>query len=194
MAHVSETYEWDDIWYERTHDADKKRVLYVGDSISRGVRSSLNRLGEGEILFDNAAGSKALDDPNYDKLMELVIAQEPKRPDLILFNNGLHGFHLGTEEYENLLEEKLKLIVSLSGVKPAVVLTTAVKDAKRNESTVIPRNAAAKRVARRLGLAVIDLFGFTEDMPRIGDGVHFEPADQPKLAGFILEKVKELLG
>ena len=31
-----ETYEWDDVWFDRAEDSSLPRVLILGDSISRG--------------------------------------------------------------------------------------------------------------------------------------------------------------
>ena len=37
-ANVLEMYEWDNTWWEQAPDTDRKRVLYIGDSISCGIR------------------------------------------------------------------------------------------------------------------------------------------------------------
>ena len=35
---VLEKYEWDSLWWEQTGESQKPRVLYIGDSISDGLR------------------------------------------------------------------------------------------------------------------------------------------------------------
>ena len=42
-----ETYEWDNVWWEQAPDNEKKRVLYIGDSISCGIRHIATELSNG---------------------------------------------------------------------------------------------------------------------------------------------------
>ena len=90
---VYETYEWDNTWIEHADDSNRKRVLYIGDSISCGTRHIATNLTDCRILFDGFGTSKALDNPYFEDMLRLVAARESRR-DAVLFNNGFHGFHL----------------------------------------------------------------------------------------------------
>ena len=48
-----EKYEWDNTWLEQTSDAVKPRVLYIGDSISGGIRlQAQNNPNNKLVVFD----------------------------------------------------------------------------------------------------------------------------------------------
>ena len=60
-----EMFEWDNLWIEHADKEDIKRVLYIGDSISCGVRQVATSISNGEIYFDGFGTSKALDNPYF---------------------------------------------------------------------------------------------------------------------------------
>ena len=90
-----ETYEWDNTWLERITEKNKKRVLYIGDSISCGIRRFATDAAGGEILFDGFGTSKAIDNPFYFDSIRLFAAQEGERS-AVLFNNGLNRKRIRT--------------------------------------------------------------------------------------------------
>ena len=90
---VLEKYEWDNLWIESTDENESNRVLYIGDSISCGTRNIATMQTQKEILFDGFASSKAVDNPFLKESISLFISQLPKL-EMILFNSGLHGWHL----------------------------------------------------------------------------------------------------
>ena len=110
MSYILETYEWDNTWIERTEKTDAKRVLYIGDSISCGTRTQANKLADGEILFDGFGTSKSLDNPFYFESLSIFTKQLPYR-NAVIFNNGLHGWHLSEEAYEKLYIEFLEKLI-----------------------------------------------------------------------------------
>ena len=93
-----ETYEWDNTWWEHAPDTSLPRVLFIGDSISCGHRRMVTPLLDGKAWVDGFGTSKAVDNPWFIRSLELFVSQMP-HCEMILFNNGLHGFHLSTEEY-----------------------------------------------------------------------------------------------
>ena len=113
MSYTLETYEWDNTWIEQSNNITSKRVLYIGDSISCGTRTFANRLSKGEILIDGYGTSKALDNPYFFDSLSIFAKLENKR-DAVIFNNGLHGWHLGEEEYERLYKEFLDKLAEMS--------------------------------------------------------------------------------
>lgn len=105
-----ETMEWDNTWWEQTANTTAKRILYIGDSISCGTRHCITALSNAEIVCDGFGTSKGIDNPHLKASIELCMKQQSKC-DMILFNNGLHGWHLSNEEYEKYYEELLLFLL-----------------------------------------------------------------------------------
>ena len=185
-----ERYEWDRTWIERTENAESPRVMYLGDSISWGIRPEAQRSVGQEFLMDALATSKALDNPWYLPTWDLLL-QQTATPVLTVVNNGLHGWHLkDEEEYGPLFRAFLEEVRKRCG-KIAVVLTTCVADEARN-LRVQTRNRVAARVARDLGCPVIDLY--TPSLQgKHSDGVHFDAEGYRLLAGVLVENLRALL-
>ena len=189
-----ETYEWDNVWLEHANDTETPRVLYVGDSISCGIRRIATAQTEKKIYFDGFGTSKSLDNPWLKKSVTTFAEQQPGRK-IVLFNNGLHGWHLSHDgEYEKYLEDMIGYLKAhFSGTPVAVVLTTWIADEK-NLPAVHARNAAALRVAEKLNVPVIDLYSVSEENKAlISDGVHFQEPGYQKLAAAVIKRVKEIV-
>ena len=190
---VLETWEWDNAWIERTDDKETRRVLYIGDSISVDTRKAANRLAGDALRVDSFSTSKAVDNPHFGEAVRLFASQQPKR-DAILFNNGLHGWHLDDEaEYPRYYEKMIKYLLDTYPDTPVLpVLTTHVASEKRDER-VKARNAAAHAIAEKYGLTVVDLYSPTAADPALlgADGVHFTPEGWDTLAGILLRTAAE---
>ena len=185
-----ETFEWDSTWHEHTEDLTTPRVLYLGDSISHATRKSLNTLAEGRILFDGIASSKAIDHPCYDETVLLFAKQQPHRAH-ILFNNGLHGFHLSRKAYAEHYAKRIEFLRSqFPEAKLTLLLTTAVADAEQ-DACVQERNAAVLRLAEQYSLPVIDLYSVSKTCTelRLEDGVHWQAEGYLRLASTILSEL-----
>lgn len=189
-----ETYEWDNVWWEQAPDNEKKRVLYIGDSISCGIRHIATELSNGEILFDGFGTSKALDNPYFQESLHLFAAQERYR-DLVLFNNGLHGWHLSAAEFEKYYADMLSFLKNEFSDTPIVIaLSTSLVDDEKDKR-VIEYNAVAERLAKENGFPIIDLYSATssKNEMHISDGVHLTEDGYRTLAGIIVENVKEIM-
>lgn len=188
-----ETYEWDNVWLDHAEDLSRRRVLYIGDSISCGSRHIATGQTCEEILFDGFGTSKALDNPYFKDAIHLFAAQESQRS-AVLFNNGLHGFHLDDKtEYPALYEQMVKfLLEEFEGTPVLIVLTTHVTDAAM-EQRVILRNKAAREIATRYELPVVDLYAVSAAKDELsGDGVHFTESGYRALAAELVAAVKNL--
>ena len=187
-----ETYEWDNVWIEQTANLDGKRVLYIGDSISCGTRNIATSLSEGRYLFDGFGTSKALDNPFLFDSIRLFASQLTKT-ETVIFNNGLHGWHLNDEtEYPKFYEKVIQFLLSeFEGKKIFLVLTTSVADSDR-EKRVKARNKAVCELAEKYALPVIDLYSTSVKYKnfRIDDGVHYISDGYRKFAAKILEDIK----
>ena len=190
-SHSLETFEWDQTWHEHTEDTETPRVLYIGDSISHATRKVLNSLAGGRLLFDGFASSKSLDNPYFEDSIALFAKQQPHRQ-LILFNNGLHGFHLADEtDYATYYERMIRFLrSSFPTVRLTLLLTTHVSDPDR-DLRVQARNAVVLRLAKTYDLPVIDLDSVTREHSDLigGDGVHWSPEGYELLAKTILENL-----
>lgn len=189
-----ETYEWDRVWIDHPYDTEAKRVLYVGDSISYGTRSVVAKLAENTFLWDGFATSKAVDNPFFPDMLHLFRKQAPKC-DVLLFNNGLHGWHLDDEKgYPQAYETMLKfLLEEWCGTTVVPVLTTCLADGERNDR-VRQRNEAVRRIAEQYRLPVLDLYSVSERHRTLmlDDGVHFTPEGYEALAKEILFFIQSL--
>ena len=190
-----ECYEWDRTWIAHTENQVAKRIFYIGDSISwDGIRGAVQRIVKDEFYIDALATSKALDNPSFLPTLDLMLRQV-RKPDLILFNNGLHGWHLKDDsDYPELFEKFLLAIWERIDVPVAVVLTTRVANEDRHRR-VLARNRSAQAVAEKLGCPVIDLYTRSEEFAHLqgGDGVHYSGEGYTRMAEAILPELRNLL-
>ena len=185
-----ETYEWDNIWWEHTENTEAKRVLYIGDSISCGIRRIATEVSAYQILFDGFGTSKALDNPYFADTLKLCVAQQGKR-DAVLFNNGLHGAHLSTEEYAAEYRRMMHFLKSIVDEPIFVVLTTDDQREENMQEAVVERNRAAKEIAAQFDAPVIDLATEAERIKNLhaDDGIHFTEEGYTVLAKYIVSQL-----
>lgn len=196
---VYEAKEWTNIWYDEAMDRKSLRAMLIGDSITAGYTIPVNaHLGEG-VRADSIAGSKGLDHPFYNEEIDLFARQMGFEYRVIHLNNGLHGFHLSVEEYENLYEQKVRwLMERFPGAPLTLATSTAILEKgpeKRidpvKNAVVLARNEAVWRIARKYGLPVDDLYSAMLDHPewRSEDGYHFNEEGRREqgrlIAGFL---------
>ena len=113
---------------------------------------------------------------------------------MILFNNGLHGWHLDDEtEFKEHYERLLNfLLEEYKGTPIMLVLTSSVTDEYRN-NRVIVRNNVTKELAKKYNLGIIDFYAMTHGCSHFTeDGVHLTNEGYCKLAGEIVDKIKHL--
>lgn len=186
-----ETFEWDNFWWEHTENTASPRAVYIGDSISNGTRPKLNELSGEEMLFDGFHTSKALDNPFFIPSLELFLSQM-SRVDIILFNNGLHGWHLNDESYEKYYRVLLDYLTG-KGVPVYIVLSTCLPQDAKKDAAVLRRNAIAARLAGEYSLKTVDFYAVSKaHAPEAysGDGVHFKNEGYIALAKEILKEIK----
>lgn len=186
-----ETYEWDDLWIEHANTRGVPRVLYIGDSISRGTRNIATATADKKILFDGFATSKAVNNPYYTDALSLFAKQQGERA-VILFNNGLHGWHLDDEtEYANEYEKMICYFLSeFNGTPLVLLLTTHVKN-EDEDARVLVRNRVVSELAQKYSISVIDLYTVTKEHSElyIHDGVHLTDKGYQILAETLVKQV-----
>ena len=110
----------------------------------------------------------------------------------MLFNNGLHGFHLNDSLFERYYRKMIVYLKeSFRNIPIMVVLSTTVGDTERR-ACIIRRNAIAQKIANENGLDVIDLFEASERMAELqtADLVHFNEEGFHALAKIVVDAVK----
>lgn len=188
-----EKYEWDNLWLEHADNLPHKRVLYIGDSISCRAGRAATALSEESILFDGFGTSKGLDNPYFQESIRLFARQE-KRRNAVIFNNGLHGWHLEDDtEYRYYYEKMVKFIVDEFKNTPVfIALTTVTNNTERN-SRIEMRNKVAGDIAEKYGLPVIDLFNPSLNSKELlsEDGVHFTTEGDKMLGDVIIKTLQK---
>lgn len=186
-----ETYEWENVWWEQTNKNNISRVLYIGDSISCATRRIATSFSEEKMLFDGFGTSKALDNPYLLDSIRMFAKQQGYR-DAVLFNNGLHGWHLDDEQYAYYYEKTVRFLLDEFKDTPVfIVLTTSVSDTER-EQRVRRRNEVAAEIAEKYGLPIIDLYSVSSEFSelRTNDGVHFNVDGYQKFAEQMIRDLK----
>ena len=189
-----ETYEGDNVWWEQAPKQDATRVLYIGDSISCALRRKATAVSNDELLFDGFGTSKAVDNPYFLPSVKSFATQQRERR-VVIFNNGLHGWHLTEEAYG---EHYKKLVTALkaefSDSVIALVLTTAITDKERNDRVKV-RNEKVKEIAKELSLPIIDLNEVSAKNISLisGDGVHFTDEGYNVMVEFLVDEVRKLI-
>lgn len=190
-----ETYEWDNVWWEHAKTEGIPRVLYIGDSISCATRRVATHMANEKIFFDGFGTSKALDHPYFTDSLCLFAKQEGERQ-IILFNNGLHGWHLEDEtEYARYFEKMiLFLLQEFKGIPLVLLLTTHVADSER-DARVVVRNRVVSELAKKFELPVIDLYTVTKEHEELfsPDGVHLLKEGYELLATEIVKFVNTVI-
>ena len=173
-----EQKEWIRAWCDDTNEKDLPRVLLIGDSITNGYQEKVRTLLQGVCYVDFIATSYAIDMPIYHKLVTTFVADS--NYDLVHFNNGLHGIHIGKRSYKSGVRKVLKKI---SANKKVVLATTTLvyqPKSKRKDGAwmkrVRERNAALLELSKEFSFAVDDLYTLSTEIPferRYEDGTHY---------------------
>lgn len=192
---VYEKYEWDNTWIEHANGSNARRVLYIGDSISCQIRQHATKLAKETILFDGYGSSKGIDNPYLVDSIRLFAKQQGKC-DVVIFNNGLHGWHLDDKtEYGEYYKRIVKFLLDEFKDTPIfLALTTHVGNNER-EKRVIARNNTVIKIAKNFNLQIIDLYSKSLELHDMLDeyGVHFSQNGNIILAGKILDEIMKHL-
>lgn len=184
-----EYIEWQDLWSENSADPAAKRVVLLGDSISKQYRAGVSQRLADKMSIVNSAGSRCVGDPALWAETRYVLSLYDY--DVVHFNNGLHGFSMADELFEAHLREWICLIKKL---QPRARLIWATITTPLNETAprVAVRNAAAMKVIAEFGdIAIDDLGLLSRQHPEYirDDKVHFTPEGSEALAAAVAESI-----
>ena len=188
-----ERWEWDNTKIVYARDDTLTRILYIGDSISWGIRDVATPYCNERIIFDGFATSRSIDSPTFMDALKIFASQQPNRK-AVLFNNGLHGWHLEDyEEYGYHYEKVLKQVLEHFEQPVIVVLCTDLTREGMSQRVKV-RNNKALEIAKKYNLPVIDLFSVSsENLDKISDGIHFTEEGYKIFADVIIKKLDELI-
>jgi hypothetical protein len=187
-----EQNDWTTIWIENANQTSLPRILLVGDSITEGYYTKFKKRIEDNYYLGRYTTSKFVANPDF--ISELSILLHRYHFEVIVLNNGLHGWDYSLDSYQNGLEETLNL---LSDIAPETQIiwcqTTPVRldedltllDPLNRQ--VVARNQIASEIMGREGIPVIDLYKEMLDHPEYyrNDGMHFNEQGQAYQAELI---------
>ena len=94
---IRESIEWCDIWVPHADETKLPRVLLIGDSITRGYYSQVEKDLAGKAYVARLTTSRSIADPVLYAELAMVLDQYPW--DVVHFNNGMHGWGYTEEQY-----------------------------------------------------------------------------------------------
>ena len=200
-----EDIEWSDFWWSHEPDTSKPRVLFIGNSISRGYYPAVSSKLSGIVNCDRYSTSRNIEDPAL--FRETKIAMEKYRHAVIHFNNGLHGWHLTNDQYEKGMTKFVKFLKANKSKGSVLIysLTTPVPskeaglklDPVKNK-VVLDRNRIARKVMEENSIPVIDLYGLMEPQLEKYSGskgdVHYNKEGYERLAEKISNEILKQIG
>ena len=198
---IRERIEWADIWVTDADKDDLPRVLLIGDSITRGYFSEVEKALAGKAYCARLTTSKCVSDPFFPDEVQLLLKQY--RFAVIHFNNGLHGWGYTEDQYRDGLLRLMETFEKhAAGAKLIWATTTPVREANNlsqvsdRTERVKARNRIAAGIMQERGISTNDLYGLVESRQDYfsNDGVHFSGKGKEIQAAAVAEIVLKHLG
>ncbi len=196
---IRESIEWTNMRWNDAPDNCKARILLIGDSIVVGHERLLHDIVKDEYCIDSFATAKCVSDVDY--MRELNYMFSCRDYDLVIFNNGLHGFDIDDEVYEKNLEEAITDL-NKRVKKLAWRTSTPIRNkedlnklnAEKNPR-VIRRNAFAAKVAANLDIPVLDMYSPMEKNVEYfsTDAIHYNEQGKEVQARMLADFIKKIL-
>lgn len=196
---IREHIEWTNMRWNNAPDNCKARILLIGDSIVAGHGEFVHDVLKDEYCVDSFATAKCVSDVDYMKELNYMLASNDYS--LVIFNNGLHGFDISDEAYEENLKEVLtdlnKRVKKLAwrNSTPMREKEDLNKfDAKRTP-TILKRNAFAATVVKELNIPSLDLYTpMSENIEYfLNDAVHYNDQGKEAQAQMLAKFIKEII-
>jgi hypothetical protein len=195
-TNVLENIEWISMRWHNAPETSKPRMLLVGDSIVAGHGAQVYELLKESLCVDFFATSKHI--TNSDYMSDLDFMLHKSSYELILFNNGLHGFDVDDKYYKKSLFDALSYLKTktpcLCWRSSTPILSTDLNDFHSEKNPrVISRNSDADQVAYSLKLASLDIYTPMAENKSLfcQDAVHYTPEGQKIQAGLIANFINE---
>ena len=196
---IRENIEWTNMRWNDAPDNCKARILLIGDSIVVGHESLLHDIVKDEYCIDSFATAKCVSDVDYMKELNYMLSSNDY--ELVVFNNGLHGFDIEDEAYEENLKEAMidlnKRVKKLAWRTSTPIRTKEDLNKFEAEKTprVLRRNAFAAKVAEELNVPVLDLYTpMSENVDYFSpDAIHYNEEGKAVQAKMLAEFIKGIL-
>jgi hypothetical protein len=197
-----EAIEWCDIWISHANETNLPRVLLIGDSIARDYYGEVEKRLAGKAFVARLATSRFIADSVLLKEIEMVL--EGTKFDVVVFNNGMHGWQHSEAEYRKAFP---KLIKTIRRHAPKAKLSWATTTPLRNgkdvtydtkaeysDERIAARNALAAEVVAVEKIPIVDLNAAVRGHPELhSDNVHFNGQGSQILAALVSAAVTKLL-
>jgi lysophospholipase L1-like esterase len=197
-----ESIEWCDIWISHANETNLPRVLLIGDSIARDYYPEVEKRLAGKAFVARLTTSRFVADPVLLKEIELVLNE--MQVDVIVFNNGMHGWQHSEAEYRKAFP---KLIKTIRNTAPQAKLiwatTTPLRDgngvtydtkAEYSDERIAARNSLAADILAARNIPMVDLNAAARGHPEFhSDNVHFNGQGVQILAAQVTAAVEKLL-
>lgn len=197
-----EAIEWCDIWISHANETNLPRVLLIGDSIVRDYYPEVEKRLAGKAFVARLATSRFVADPVLLKEVELVL--NDARFDVVLFNNGMHGWQHSEATYAKAFPRFIKTIrahapkarllwASTTPLRDGKGITSDTK-AEYSDDRIAARNSLAAEMVAAEKLPTVDLNAAVRGHPEFhSDNVHFHGQGSQILAAQVSAEVEKLL-
>lgn len=195
-----ESIEWSNAWWEQANDLSCKRILMVGDSVTRGIRPRLHEIVTPEYVVDLFASSFQITDSLLEKEINFHFSVREYLCDkVIIQQGGQHGFDRrcsdDKEYYKSFKNHYLKLISRIEEFCDKIIFLSATAtvmkedlthlDEERNEEIIV-RNEIVQEVADMRRGEYIDIYNMTKTCRHV-DEIHMDQECYQKIARRIVE-------
>ena len=199
---ANESIEWCDIWISHANETNLPRVLLIGDSIVRDYYPEVEKKLAGKAFVGRLATSRFVADVVLMKEIELVL--NGTKFDVVVFNNGMHGWQHSEAAYQKAFP---KLIKTIRGKAPKARLiwatTTPLRDGKAvtydtraeySDERIAARNAIASEMVAAQKIPIADLNAAVRGQPDLhSDNVHFNGKGSGILAAQVAAAIEKSL-
>lgn len=195
-----ETIEWCQFYWFDTPETHLPRILLIGDSIVVGHGQAVAQRLKGEATVGFYSTSKIAGDPAIFRELALALADEPV--DIILFNNGLHGFscsddfyRAGLELFTDTLRCSTRAMLAWRNSTPVTVSEKPSELDPEKNNIVLRRNAIAEAVMAERNIPVFDLYSLMLGHPeyRRPDGYHYQEEGIERQADLVADYLRGML-
>ncbi|MBQ8271269.1 MAG: SGNH/GDSL hydrolase family protein [Bacteroidaceae bacterium] len=215
-THDREPIEWGNTWIDKASDTNTKRILLVGESTSRMVRSTLARLSG--YAVDMIGTSSRLDDELFVNQIDSYFNNFTYKYDAIVIQIGHHGREPRKEnnnieqDYQEFREAFDSLVTYLKNISSNIIVETIfdsiipnknwhkffihrgwIKEKKDDEinSVTTRRNRIMQQVAQAHNLKFLDINPIVDRTNYIHiDHTHFEDKAKAYIAAEMLKVIE----
>lgn len=197
-----ESIEWCDIWISHANETNLPRVLLIGDSIARDYYPEVEKRLSKKAYVARLATSRFISDPVLLEEIKLVLSQA--KFDVVVFNNGMHGWQHPDAMYQKAFPKLIKTIrANAPKARLIWATTTPLRDGKGmaydtkaeySDERIAARNTSAAEIVTARNIPIVDLNSAVRGRPELhSDNVHFNGQGSQILAAQVSAAVDESL-